>query len=42
MGTLDQGYEPKFKRQFKDKLRKKKRKEFVPKRYRNEYERRFK
>lgn len=35
MGTLDQGYEPKFKRQFKDKLRK--RKEFVPKRHRSKY-----
>ena len=40
MGTLDQGYEPRFKRQFKDKLRK--RRKFVPKRYRNKYERRFK
>lgn len=40
MGTLDQGYEPRFKRQFKDKIRK--RKEFVPKRYRNKHERRFK
>ena len=29
MGTLDRGYEPRFKRQFKDKRRK--RREFVPK-----------
>ena len=40
MGTLDQRYEPRFKRQFKDRLRK--RKEFVTKRYRNKHERRFK
>lgn len=40
MGTLDRGYEPRFKRQFKDKRRKKK--EFIPKKYRNKYERRFK
>ena len=40
MGTLDRGYEPRFKRQFKDKMRKKR--EFIPKKYRNKYERRFK
>lgn len=40
MGTLDRGYEPRFKRQFKDKRRKKR--EFTPKKYRNKYERRFK
>ena len=40
MGTLDRRYEPRFKRQFKDKRRKKR--EFTPKKYRNKYERRFK
>ena len=38
MGTLQRGYEPKFKRNFKD--RNKQKREFIHPKYRNKYERR--
>lgn len=38
MGSMNRSYEPKFKRFFKDKNRK--RKEYIPMRFRNKYERR--
>ena len=40
MGTLDRGYEPKFKRLHKDKRRNKR--EFVHPKYRSKYDRRYK